>query len=152
MAMQPEIGTASGADSKDATSLFEKARSLFKSYGSAPASPKAAAQAEDPFVTLSLLQQADGSFALSDALVTLSGITRENLDRTAAQLSGDRAIAERIVATVAALDAFERRFPERKSEWRAMAEKAQRWLDKQKVAVPAGGPGLRGWVNAELKR
>jgi hypothetical protein len=65
-------------------------------------------------------------------------------------LSLDLQNALKVVATLAALEILEMQFADRKDEWKLIAEKAERWLAAQKVAVPQGFTDLRAWFRAEM--
>jgi hypothetical protein len=100
--------------------------------------------------TFSLMQRADGSFELTTEFANFVNINSIRIRIMIQKLPVERAFAERIVATLIALDTFEGRFPDIKDAWKLLAEKAERWLAAQKVAVPQGFTDLRAWFRAEM--
>ncbi|MBP9035752.1 MAG: VWA domain-containing protein, partial [Pseudomonadales bacterium] len=99
----------------------------------------------DGFMRLTLSQRADGSFRLDDATLREFGLEASALAREAQHLGGGGAAAA-VVHTAVALVLLERRFAGREDEWRMLADKAQRWLDRQAVALPAGANGWVDWA------
>lgn len=91
-------------------------------------------------------QRADGSFELGDTIAELAGIPRNTLEKRSGELSGNRATASRLVATLVALEILESRFGERRDEWRLIADKARRFLAKHDDTAPAGSGGLERWA------
>ena len=96
-------------------------------------------------------QQADGGFNLTDALIAATKLDKSRVENAVSALGGDKVIAQRIVATLIALRAFEHEFAARKDEWRMMADKAQRWLVKQNVPKPSGFVDLNAWAENVFK-
>jgi hypothetical protein len=94
---------------------------------------------------LTLSQRADGSFRFDEATLRELGLEAAALARAAEQLGGGEA-AEAVVHTAVALVLLERRFAGREDEWRMLADKAQRWLARQAVALPAGANGWVDWA------
>ena len=118
---------------------------VLSSRGRKPATPV------DGFMRLTLSQRADGSFRLDDATLCELGLEASALARAAEQLGGGEA-AEAVVHTAVALVLLERRFAGREDEWRMLADKAQRWLDRQAVALPQGENSWTGWAAMPPRR
>jgi Ca-activated chloride channel family protein len=107
-------------------------------------------QKYDELLKITLVQLADGSFEASKAFRYTVGIKYEAFERSGRKLSLDLQNALKVVATLAALEILEMQFADRKDEWKLIAEKAERWLAAQKVAVPQGFTDLRAWFRAEM--
>ncbi|MBN1944170.1 MAG: VWA domain-containing protein [Bradymonadales bacterium] len=106
---------------------------------------------EDDYIRLILGQQADGSFLLSEDLAALSPVSLNALKQAAAELKvPDASLAQRVVATLTALFALEKRFADRKVEWQMIADKATRWL-AGKATPPAGFADLTSWIRSVLE-
>ncbi|MEI6234885.1 MAG: VIT domain-containing protein [Planctomycetota bacterium] len=127
-----------------------------------PPTPPACAPGDD-FATLSdesqkdvLLdvvkaQQADGGFELTSDVQNASGLDIAHIEKAVGELSCDKALARRIVATVLALKTFESQFNSRRDEWRMIADKAERWLTKRAAETPKGFADLKTWGESVLK-
>ena len=127
------------------SSLVARLKGALRSRGRKPATPV------DGFMRLTLAQRADGSFRLDEATLRELGLEASALARAAEQLGGGAA-AEAVVHTAVALVLLERRFAEREDEWRMLADKAQRWLDRQAVALPQGENSWTGWAAMPPRR
>jgi len=113
--------------------------------------PKKSDLADDDLLALTAAQWADGSFEPSTGLLIAIKVITNTFDSVAKSLGGELTPARRIVATLAALLTLEARFPDRRDEWKMLADKAERWLAKQNVPVPAGFSDLKAWAKSELK-
>jgi Ca-activated chloride channel family protein len=88
------------------------------------------ADSPDDLYALTLAQMADGGFEYSPKLLKQLKITDEKVSDEAKTLKLDTELGKRVVITRAVLRAFEQKFAARKSEWAAIAAKAERWLAK----------------------
>ena len=126
-------------------SFVSRSMNVLRSRGRKPGT------SDDAFMRLTLAQRADGSFRLDDATLCEFGLEAAALARAADQLGGGEAAAA-VVHTAVALVLLERRFAEREDEWRMLADKAQRWLDRQAVALPQGENSWTGWAAMPPRR
>ena len=95
-------------------------------------------QPSDVLATLVRLQRANGRWELAAPLAEALGVPLATLQGVLAALPELRGKGD-CVATLAALDALQRRFADREDEWRMLAAKAEAWL----TAEMAGSPDLR---------
>jgi hypothetical protein len=96
-------------------------------------------------------QRFDGSFGLTGDVLVYFNRKGFDLEKLLSQIATDRNYATRIIATLVALQMLELEFSDRRDEWKMLADKAERWLAKQGVAVPAGFADLKAWAKSELK-
>lgn len=106
---------------------------------------------DDELVTLTITQNADGSFDAARQLLDSVNLDRARFEAAAKQLGAKAELANRIAATLLALHVLETNFAARRDEWKLLAEKAERWLAKQTVQPPAGFSDLKTWVKDVLK-
>jgi len=99
---------------------------------------------------LTSLQRADGSFELTEALAKAAKRKLADLEQAAKALGMDNTLARNVLATLLALEVLEKEFSGRRDEWQMIADKAKRWLAKQKVVVPAGAKDLHEWARRTL--
>ncbi|HLX61619.1 MAG TPA: VIT domain-containing protein [Planctomycetota bacterium] len=104
-------------------------------------------QAHDALLDLAKAQRADGSFDLNDLVMAGTRIPVEKLHKAADALACEKMLARRIVATLVALNIFAEKFADRSDEWKMLADKAERWLAKQKIA---GVADLKAWADKAL--
>lgn len=104
----------------------------------------AAAPPGRPHVVVAMLQQADGSWALDEALAAAVGCSLRELKPLARRVGRD-AEAAALVATLAAVRFLEANAGDVRDEWRLLALKAEVWLSK----VLAGRPSID---RADLER
>jgi Ca-activated chloride channel family protein len=100
----------------------------------------------DIFLLLTKGQRADGSFELEKALLEAVGLLEA--DPAWKALGSNRALAQRVLATLLALRIFEEQYMDREVEWKLLAAKARRWMNKQQVAIPGGFASLRAWADS----
>jgi Ca-activated chloride channel family protein len=118
--------------------MFE--REEFAAADAAPSSPRGgrrdgAAPASLDLYDLLLAQEADGRFGMSAwAAAVTAKVATPSTGATSA-----------VVITSFVLLLLQRRFGDRKDEWRAAAEKATRWLSAQSEAAPSASV-LEGWL------
>ncbi|MBP8926970.1 MAG: VWA domain-containing protein, partial [Pseudomonadales bacterium] len=103
----------------------------------------------DPFMRLTLAQQADGSFELAADTLEDFQLDAASLRSAADTLGGD-ATAHAAVHTAITLALLERYFVERRDEWQMLADKAARWLARQALAVPNGAASWVRWADGFL--
>jgi Ca-activated chloride channel family protein len=108
--------------------------------------PLTGGPASDPLIELTLQQQADGGYILTDKLVEFSGIRLAEFQAAARKLEIDAELAERVLATLVALQLLSHRFADRSDEWRLLADKARRWLARQNVPSPVPSVDLAAWA------
>jgi Ca-activated chloride channel family protein len=123
-------------------------------------SPPTPAAKADPLLAVTMGQRAAGSWDLSDELCAAAGVDEAVLRRAAAKLARasrpplpeTRALA--VVATLVALHLLRTRFASREDEWRMLARKAERWLERTAAVAPTGGTGakaLHDWIAGVLR-
>jgi Ca-activated chloride channel family protein len=134
-----------GLDAARSVEGLSRSMNVSSSRGRKPATPV------DGFMRLTLSQRADGSFRFDEATLREFGLEAAALARAAEQLGGGEA-AEAVVHTAVALVLLERRFAGREDEWRMLADKARRWLDRQAVALPQGENSWTGWAAMPPRR
>jgi Ca-activated chloride channel family protein len=108
-----KLGAAVGINRSNDESEYDRAQ--------APSGPNAGPDLYD----LLLTQRADGSFPLGETLFTLTKSAKDELRRASIEHG------EAVVATTIALQILVEGFADREDEWRAAANKAQRWLDSK---------------------
>ncbi|HYG75675.1 MAG TPA: VWA domain-containing protein, partial [Planctomycetota bacterium] len=138
---------AEGSMLSSITGFFGRAKSAVAG-AAMPATADRAGEPADPLLKLTSSQRADGSFDLSASVLEASKANRKKIDAAIKQLGGDKAQAERITSTLLALAVLERDFADRRDEWKMIADKAERWLSKQKL--PAGAADWKSWAKSAL--
>ena len=111
-----------------------------------PAFPK---KPQPWYLELLLLQRADGSFPLTDAMAAWAKRELTELRRWATRLEPAGADAETILSTALALVLLELRAAANVAFWKAAAAKARTWLGQHKASV-AGVP-VDTWLRHQLK-
>jgi hypothetical protein len=111
-------------------------------------SEKAEVQKYDELQDLTSLQQADGHFEFfySPRFSIESNVWRQ----WEVALESQTKDADPVAATLGALVLLETRFASRRVEWQMIADKAERWLAKQSIKLPAGETSLKDWAKKSL--
>ncbi len=104
-----------------------------------PAPERAALRPLDQLVAL---QNADGSWALTNELAEALGTKLADLEKVLASAKGDRPSARKAWATALALAWLAKHASNEKDEWILLARKARAWLDTCGVAAPEPS----GWL------
>ncbi|MCS6783530.1 MAG: hypothetical protein NZ482_10240, partial [Gloeomargarita sp. SKYG98] len=95
------------------------------------------------FTKLIAAQDFEGFWPLSSELMRLLGWDKaKKAKRAIAALKNAgiaKEIAEKIVATLLALDALQQRFGHRQVEWQLLAQKAECWLQQLALTPPGAG-------------
>jgi Ca-activated chloride channel family protein len=120
-------------------------------YSEPPQKDDSSRRPADYLLAIIVAQQADGSFEASKELCTGTKVSRLDLETAARMLGCDLGLAKSIVATLLALEVFHTKFADRIDEWRMLADKAERWLAKQKVPAPKGFADLKTWAKSAFK-
>ena len=97
-----------------------------------------------PLDCLVALQQADGSWDLTEELAEILGRQLQELDKYLRNAIGDPSEARRAWATALALVYLEKQAAEWQDEWELLAEKAERWLTRCQAKLADGG----SWIDA----
>ncbi len=108
------------------------------------------AQQQDALVGLAAAQRADGSWRWEDGMAEILGRTPKEVGSLLGGLGLDPAAVGLAGATLLALGTLVRDFADREADWRAMADKALRWLGAHGVRSPESGVPLERWVAARL--
>jgi len=108
------------------------------------------AQQQDTLVELAAAQRADGSWRWEDGMAEILGRTVEEAGPLLGGLGLDAAAVGLAGATLLVLGTLVRDFADREADWRAMADKALRWLGAHGVRSPESGVPLERWVAARL--
>ncbi|MBK9668339.1 MAG: VWA domain-containing protein [Gammaproteobacteria bacterium] len=101
--------------------------------------------ADSQLMRLTMAQHADGSFLLDDTTLKIFGLDRISLESASRSL-GRSAAADSAVHTAVALALLARHFSDRQDEWRMLADKAQRWLEKQALKLPDDAASWAIWA------
>ena len=104
--------------------------------------PHGDAAAPPPMHALVALQRADGSWELSRELADAIGHDLTGLEAALRGATGEE--VRRAWATALAIAWLEARAPQARGEWRLLAAKARKWLDRVQARPPAGGR----WIDA----
>ena len=75
------------------------------------------------------MQRADGSWRLNGELIRVLGLDRGDIDAALIGATGNEDEASRALATALAICWLHENAADRRSEWRWLVEKAERWLD-----------------------
>jgi hypothetical protein len=84
------------------------------------------------------LQRADGSWELDGELAKILGQRLKDLERVLTDASRPATEARRAWATALALAWLEKEAPEARDEWRLLAEKARKWLERTPARLASG--------------
>jgi hypothetical protein len=101
-------------------------------------------QAERPLDRLIRLQRADGSWELSESLARILGKRLADLEARLTAMGGQDAESRRAWATALALYWLQAEAAAWPAEWKLLAQKARRWLDR----CPARLAGGVAWLDA----
>jgi len=143
------------APAKKATGMFAKAKEFFAG-GSASFDANSTGKHEadrcesdgnDGLQELTCLQQADGHFVIAnpERFGIDTGLWAQWL-KTVTVFGGDLQVA----STAAALALLDKAFADRRDEWRMIADKAERWLTKQKIDLPPNNWSIKDWARNVL--
>jgi Ca-activated chloride channel family protein len=105
----------------------------------------------DLFQLLISKQQATGCFVLQEDELALFSVDPAEWQAFLQELKVQTTSrCEPVAATLVALVLLETHFAKRRAEWQMIADKAERWLAKQSLVLPAGKTLAKTWAKSSL--